>query len=164
MSDSSLNKYELDSVDLGIINRLKIDPRETTRSLAQHLSVSESTIGSRLQAMENANVMKVVAQRDFRAAGYEVLANVVINVAGRALDEGANDLAKIDEVGSLTLFIGDPSIMLLAMADTLSNLNDLVTERIAKVLGVRSVETMVIANILKYESEFVNITDIDKLQ
>jgi Lrp/AsnC family transcriptional regulator for asnA, asnC and gidA len=114
--------------------------------------------------MENANVMKVVAQRDFRAAGYEVLANVVINVAGRALDEVANDLAKIDEVGSLTLFIGDPSIMLLAMADTLSNLNDLVIERIAKVPGVRSVETMVIANVLKYESEFVNITDIDKLQ
>ena len=77
MSDPSLNKYELDSVDLGIINRLRIDPRETNRSLAQHLSVSESTIGSRLQAMENANVMKVVAQRDFRAAGYEVLANVV---------------------------------------------------------------------------------------
>ena len=54
--------------------------------------------------------------------------------------------------------------MLLAMADTLSNLNDLVIERIAKVPGVRSVETMVIANVLKYESEFVNITDIDKLQ
>ena len=162
MSHPPLSKYELDPVDHGIIDRLRREPRETNKSLAENLAVSEASIGSRLRAMEANGVMKVVAQRSFSAAGYDVLANVVITVAGRSLDAVATDLAAIDQVGSLTLFIGDPSIMLLAMAQNLVGLQNLVTERIAKVAGVRSVETMVIANIVKYESEYVNISDMSK--
>ena len=44
------------------------------------------------------------------------IANVVISVAGRSLDSVANDLVAIDEVGSVTLLMGDPAIMVLAMA------------------------------------------------
>ena len=84
--------------------------------------------------------------------------------AGRSADSVAKELVAIDEVGSLSLFMGDPAIMLLAMAHSLLDLQHIVTERISKVPGVHSVETMVIADIVKYESEYVNITDMDKLQ
>jgi DNA-binding Lrp family transcriptional regulator len=150
-------QYQLDEIDLGIIERLKLDPMETSKSLAQHLKISQSSVGLRLRALDNRNIMKVLAQRDFRAEGYKVLANVLISITGRKLDDVANDLAAIEKVGVVMLYMGDPAISILAMAESLLDLQNLVADQISKIPGIRSVESMVISNIIKYESEYINM-------
>lgn len=150
-------RYALDDADRAILAQLRQSPRATNRSLAETLSLSEANVSARMRALDSNRVMKILAQRDFRAAGYHVLASVDVNVAGRAISSVAADLAGIDGVGNLSTFMGDPSIMLLAMASSLAQLQSLITDRIAKVEGVTAIETMVFADIMKYESEFANL-------
>ena len=104
--------------------------------------------------METRGVMKIIAQRDFRAAGFPVLASVDVNVDSRPVAEVAADLAAIEGVDNISVFLGDPAIILLAMAASLAELNALVMDKICSVDGIRSVETMVCAEVIKYESEF----------
>lgn len=125
--------------------------------MADALTLSEATVATRIRALETNRVIKILAQRDFRAAGFHVLASVDVNVAGRAISSVAAELSNIDGVGNLSTFMGDPSIMLLAMAGSLAELQSLITDQIATVAGVTSIETMVFADILKYESEFANL-------
>jgi len=148
------NKHPLDELDHGILRQLRDDPQRPCKSIAESLSVTEATVASRIREMENDGVMKVMAQQSFRAAGFEVLANVDLTVSGRAVDAIAEELAAMDGVAVVTINIGDPSLSLLVMASSLGSLQTSVMEGIARVEGVRSTETMIYADIIKYRSDF----------
>ena len=80
--------------------------------------------------------------------------DVDLCVAGRAVSAVAEELARIAEVAVVTINIGDPALSLLVMASSLSSLQARVLEDIARVEGVRSTETMIYADIIKYRSDF----------
>jgi DNA-binding Lrp family transcriptional regulator len=145
----------LDELDRQILSALRATPLETNKALADKLSVSEATIASRIRALENDRVMKVMAQCDFRAAGYQVLANVEVSVAGRLVEEVSGEISALERVALLSINMGEPAISLLVMATDLNDLQELTMGAIAGIDGVRSVETMVFTEIIKYRSEFV---------
>ena len=147
----------LDDLDRDILSFLRATPLETNKALADKLVVSEVTIAARIRALESDRVMRVMAQRDFRAAGFHVLANVEVSVKGRSVEQVANQISKLERVALVSILIGDPSISLLVMAADLSDLQDLTIDTIAKIDGVGSIETMVFTDIIKYRSEFVNL-------
>lgn len=161
MASPTKTPHMLDDLDQRIISQLRTEPRATSTVLALQLHVTEATITARIRALERKGVMRISAQRDFRAAGFEVLAYVDISVAGRPVQHVAQDLAAIDNISIVTLVMGDPAIMLLAMATSLASLQDMVLGEIAKVSGVRCVETMIISEVLKYQSEFASLAEED---
>ena len=146
--------HPLDDLDRAILLQLREDPQRSNKAIADSLAVTEATVAVRFRAMENDGVMKVMAQQSFHAAGYEVLANVDLSISGRAVDAVAEELAGMPEVAVVTINIGDPSLSLLVMASSLSSLQTRVMEEIARVEGVRSTETMIYADIIKYRSDF----------
>ena len=143
----------LDELDYAIVAILRSAPRETSKAIADQLSVSEVTVATRIRALETDRVIKVMAQCDFRAAGYDVLASVDLCVHGRSVEQVAKELAGIERIALVSILMGDPSISMLVMARDLVDLQDLTTNTIAAIEGVRSVETMVFSEILKYQSE-----------
>ncbi|MES2263998.1 MAG: Lrp/AsnC family transcriptional regulator [Pseudomonadota bacterium] len=159
MSDSTIpavkRERPLDDLDRAILTSLRAAPRETSKAIADQLSVSEGLIATRIRALENDRVIKVMAQCDFRAAGYQLLASVEVWTAGRAVQDVAADIAALEQTALVSILMGNPSISLLVMAADLADLQDLAMHRIATVAGVRSVETMVFSEILKYRSELV---------
>lgn len=147
----------LDGLDRRILDSLRADPRRTNKALAAATGVGEATIAARIRALENAGIMKIMAQRDYRAAGFHVLAHVSVCVAGRSVEDVARDLGQIDGVSGISIVMGDPPLLLLAMAATLRDLEHLVHEKIASVDGVRDLDTMVYADIIKHESEYASL-------
>lgn len=154
MTEPTKKYRALDETDSRLLSCLRADPRETNKSLAEKLSVTELTVAARIRTLENDRIMKVMAQRDYRALGFNVLGNVDVWVSGRPVQSVAQDIAAIDGVATVVIMMGSPSLMLLAMAPSLPDFQTLVLERIAKVKGVRSVETLIYADIIKYQSEF----------
>lgn len=146
----------LDDTDREILSLLRMSPQETNKVLAEKLSLSEVTIAARIRAMESDGVMKVMAQRDFRAIGHQILANVDITVSGRSSRSVAHDITRIPGVAVVSTLLGDPSITMLVMAADLSALHRLVSEEIARVKGVHSTETMIFVDVVKYRSEFAD--------
>lgn len=148
------NDHPIDELDQAILACLREEPQQTNKSIAEKLAVTETAISTRIRAMENDGVMKIVAQQTFSAARREVLANVDLIVRGRSVDALAEELAGIEEITAVTVNIGDPSISLLVMAPSLVQLQTMVTGRIAQIIGVTSVETMIYADIIKYRSDY----------
>lgn len=157
LDTSSAPASLIDVFDRRLLDLLRADPRQTNKALATLLSVSEVTVAVRIRALENSGAMKIMAQRDFRTAGYQVLAHVSVSVSGRAIEEVARDLAGIDGVGAISIVMGDPPLLLLAMAASMSELEHLVNEQIASVEGVRDLDTMVYSDIIKHESEYASL-------
>ena len=79
-----------DKIDMQIIETLRLDGRTPNKSIAKRLSVSETTIASRIRAMTERNVMRVTLQRDIYSLGYEFQGFLDLYVAGRGVDGGAD--------------------------------------------------------------------------
>ena len=144
----------LDELDRRIITLLRAEPRRSNTSLAGDLQVAEATVAARVRSLEADQVIRICAQRDFRAAGYEVLATVDLGVRGRAIADVAADVALIEGVGIITVVMGERPLMLLVMAPTLQALHEIIVNELAPIAGVASVETMIISEVVKYRSEF----------
>ncbi len=154
---NSTQNLDVDSLDRRLLANLRADPRQTNKALAGQLSVSEATIAARIRTLEAGGVMKIMAQRDFRTAGYHVLANVSISVAGRSVASVAHDVGALEGVAGISIVLGDPPLLVLAMASSLRALERLVRGQIARVDGVSGVSTMVYSDIIKHESEYARL-------
>ena len=155
---SERGAHKLDQLDRQILDVLRAEPRITNKSLAGMLSTNEVTIATRIRAMEQAGVMRVVAQLDFRALDYNLLAIVDVSVIGRKIADVAADLAQIEGVGSVSIMLGDPPIIVQVQARDLAHLRDLILDEISAVVGVAQVETNVIVEIEKWKSQYGRFT------
>ncbi len=83
----ALSPPSLDAQDRSIIEILRTNGRATNLDIAKQLSVTPATISSRLQKLEDARAMRVVAVTDFAALGYNVIIAVGVKVRGRDTQE-----------------------------------------------------------------------------
>src|SRR5689334_6866445 len=96
----------IDDLDRRIVERLRVDGRETNRSLAAALDVNEATIASRLRRLEAANVVHVVALTDMHRLGFSYFAFAMIAVADRPIAEVAQEIAQIPQTISSNMHSG----------------------------------------------------------
>jgi len=83
----------------------------SNRAIAAEAGVTQQTVASRLKAMIEAKVVRIMAQRDLVAAGYPVLAFAGIDVDASPIDETAGALAAMAEIFSITICPGSPEIL-----------------------------------------------------
>lgn len=140
----------LDAIDVKILDELRLEPRATSKSLAHKLALTEVAVAARVRAMEARGIMRVIAQLDFKAAGYHVLALVDVMVANREIKAVAEALSTLERVGSVSVMLGDPPIIIQVQAADLPDLHDLLVNHIAHIPGVEGVETNLIINIPKW--------------
>ena len=68
---------DLDQLDLMIIKELQIDGRQTNTELARKLSVSRTTVRSKLQRLLDEHVISINAVANPPLLGYEIMATIV---------------------------------------------------------------------------------------
>jgi Lrp/AsnC family transcriptional regulator for asnA, asnC and gidA len=142
----------LDDLDRKIIARFQADPRVSNKSLAQEFSVVETTIASRIRALQGSGVLRIVALRDIHAQGYELLAHIDVYVEGRSTSEVAADLAQLSEVATVVICAGSPQIIIQVNAKSRQDLAAVITSRLAAIPGIRAIESSITLDILKMQS------------
>ena len=85
---------ETDEIDRRIIELLQQDGRMSIQEIAGQVSITSSAVRKRIQRLEDANVMRIVAVTDFNAAGFDLLLAIAIEVENRPSEEVANELAE----------------------------------------------------------------------
>ena len=86
---------------------------------------------------------------------------VDVSVTGRKIGDVATDLAKIEGIGSVSIMLGDPPIIVQVQARDLEQLRDLILDEISAVVGVTQVETNVIVEIEKWKSQYGRFLPLD---
>lgn len=143
----------LDETDRTIITQLRQRPATTNKELAEMIGIAEATVAARIRALVEDRIITVIAQRDIRALGFDVLAFAYISTVARPAEEVAADLSRIEAVGSVSLFPGTPEIAIQINARDRTDFTRILIEDIGAVEGIGAIETSVVTETVKFRSD-----------
>ncbi|MFT4054403.1 MAG: Lrp/AsnC family transcriptional regulator [Novosphingobium sp.] len=141
----------LDALDNSIIELLRANGRATNQEIAERLSVTAATVSARLQKMEDARAMRVVAVTDFAAHGYNVIIALGVQVHGRKVQDVGRDLSALPEVLSVNIMSGAHELEALVALHDFSEVHTLLFEHIAAIEGVKHISPGIAVDIVKFE-------------
>lgn len=141
----------VDAKDRKIIEELIKDSRQTTSKLSKKLNIPITTIHNRIKKLIRIGVIiNYTLNLDHNLLGRPVPAYVGItinyNVPGKKIHqtEVARQLKDIEGVYEVYILTGGSDILVKVLAKDISDLNDLVTEKLRNIDGVDKTQTSII--------------------
>ena len=144
----------VDDVDRAIITCLQQNSRTPSAEIARRVGVAERTVRARIDRLVQDDVLRLVAIINPRAIGYNVTADVFLEVEMGRVQEVAEHVAAFPEVCYVGLTTGDRDISLQLFAPTVDALYDFVTQKLNPIPGVARARTFVIPRIVKTLSQW----------
>ena len=154
-ANAPMTPIDLDEIDEAIIALLRQDGRMPFRAIARELDIAENTVRSRVRRMEESDTMRVVAVTDIEAAGYGMLLAIGVQVEGREPEAVARDIAQIHEVFSVNVVVGSHDIEILVVAEDRAALNELISDKLGGMPGVRRLTPSLALDVLKNQPDWV---------
>ncbi|MBV9511890.1 MAG: AsnC family transcriptional regulator [Caulobacteraceae bacterium] len=130
----------IDNVDRDLLDVLRRDPRVSNRAIAQALSLSETTIGVRLERLSGNNIARVIAQRDFRALGWTLSALCDVYLKDVDPEEVMARLHASPNVVTIYKMAGPPELVVKVAARDIEELTRLTLGVIGGDPGARRVD------------------------
>lgn len=146
--------HQLDDLDRAIIERLRADGRESSRSLAVALGTNKSTVAQRLRLLEEHRVIRVVAVRDLFSFGHQVLAFAMIRVSGASITDVALRVAELPDAIGVTVRTGGYDVMASLIARDPAHLGELTSAVLPRITGVAEVHGELVTEVVKYDSHW----------
>jgi Lrp/AsnC family transcriptional regulator for asnA, asnC and gidA len=142
--------YEIDKIDLEIINLLMEDGRMAASAIARSVGgISERSVRYRIERMVNEGVMRVSAIPNPRSLGYTVFADVWLEVDSGLIHEVAKKIAEYEYVTYVATSIGERDISAQIVATSNEEIYSIVTETFGRIPGVRKTNTSIVPIVLK---------------
>jgi len=143
--------YEIDDIDCQIIDLLIEDGRMNAAEMARRLQgeSSERSIRYRINRMVEEGIIKISAVVNPHALGYQVIADVFVEVESGKIQEVARLLAKHEMVSYVACSIGDRDISAQVVARNNAEVYAFATEYIGHLPGVRKTTTSIVPFTIK---------------
>jgi Lrp/AsnC family transcriptional regulator for asnA, asnC and gidA len=141
--------HKLDDTDLAIIRILQDDGRKPFAEIAAELKLAASTVQQRATRLIDSGVIKIRAVTDGDAVGVNVMATIAIKADGTRLREVAAELGKFSEVSYVVICTGPYDLLLEVGCKDNDHLLSFISDKLAKVRGVRESETFLYLRIVK---------------
>ena len=139
----------LDKIDQYIIEAMRKDGREAFAQIAEKLNVSPGMIRQRYNRLVELGYLKVVAVTNPLMMGMRTMALIGIRTDGRKMLQVAENVAKLKEVVYLVIVSGRYDIMAEVFCKDDEDMLKFLTEKLAKVDGIRETETFMHMKIMK---------------
>lgn len=149
MENEKSLSYDLDNIDLQILDALRGDGRVAFSQIAEQLGVSPGMIRMRYNRMVEMGYLKVVAITNPLRMGYEAMATIGIHTDGKRMLEVAEKVAEFDEVVYLIVTSGRFDIMAEVFCKDHADLLRFLTEKLYSIEGVRETESFLQLKIVK---------------
>ncbi len=140
----------LDKIDIEIIRLLNEDGRMSNAELARRIGdVSARTVSNRVESLIERQIISVKAIVNPAALGYNILADVLIEVEPGRIREVAETVAQFPQVSYAACATGDCDVSISLRVRSNQELFDFVTEKIGKIPGVQRSHTHLLPAKLK---------------
>jgi Lrp/AsnC family transcriptional regulator for asnA, asnC and gidA len=139
----------LDNIDQHIIEAMRKDGREAFAQIAEQLNVSPGMIRQRYNRLVELGYLRVVAVTNPLMMGMRTMALIGIRADGRKLLQVAENVAKLNEVVYLVVVSGRYDIMAEVFCKDDEDMLQFLTEKLAKVDGIRETESFMHMKIIK---------------
>jgi Lrp/AsnC family transcriptional regulator for asnA, asnC and gidA len=140
---------KIDDTDRAILRGLQMDGRRPFAEIAAELGVAPSTVQQRANRLIDAGVLKIYGVTNPEVLGSGVTATIALKVDGTRLRQAAAEMGRIAEVGYVVICTGPHDILLEVACRDNDHLLSIISEKLAKVKGVREVQTFVYLRIVK---------------
>lgn len=105
---------DIDSRDIGIIERLEEDGRSSLRNLAEDMGISPSTISNRFHNLEEEGVIRGFGPDiDYEKVGFDITAVIEVTVDSENIGAVAESLEDKDGITSIYVVTGNTDIILV---------------------------------------------------
>ncbi len=142
--------FDFDKIDIRIVNFLLEDGRSAASEIAHRIGgISERAVRYRIDRMVSKGVLKISAIVNPSAFGWDIKADVWIEVESDRILEVAKKLVAFDSITYVACSIGQNDISAQVVAKNTSDIYHFVTEVIRKVPGVRKTTTSIVPLVLK---------------
>jgi Lrp/AsnC family transcriptional regulator for asnA, asnC and gidA len=148
-ANSTNQASRLDNIDQYIIDAMRKDGREAFAQIAEKLNVSPGMIRQRYNRLVELGYLKVVAVTNPLMMGMRTMALIGIHTDGHRMLQIAEEISKIDEVVYLVVVGGRYDIICEVFCRDHEDLLKFLTEKLAKVEGIRETESFIHLKIVK---------------
>jgi Lrp/AsnC family transcriptional regulator for asnA, asnC and gidA len=159
-----MNKnYEIDNVDLKILNILSEDAKMPYTEVAKKVFVSGGTVHVRMKKMEEIGIVKGTTLKiDYSKLGYDITCFLGIYLEKSSLyDRVVSELKEIPEVATIRYTTGNYNIFCKIYCKDTQHLKDVLHDKIQKVDGIESTETFIsLEESVNKHLVFDNIIDV----
>lgn len=137
--------YEIDNLDLGILNILMEDAFTPYTEIGKKLFVSPGTIHVRMAKMQKLGIVKSPRlQIDLSKLGMDVTAFIgVYLIRSDMYDKVVKELKKIPEIISCHYTTGNYSLFLKIICRDTQHLREVLHDRLQKIDGISRTETLI---------------------
>ncbi|MEQ9467072.1 MAG: Lrp/AsnC ligand binding domain-containing protein [Ekhidna sp.] len=137
--------YEIDNVDLKILNILSEDAKTPYTEVAKKVFVSGGTVHVRMKKLEEMGIVKGTTLKiDYSKLGYDITCFLGIYLQKSSLyDEVVSQLKEIPEVVTIRYTTGNYNIFCKIYCRDTQHLRNVLHDRIQKVDGIESTETFI---------------------
>lgn len=142
--------YEIDKLDVRIVNLLLRDGRMPASVIARQLNgISERVVRYRIERMVENDVIRLSAIVSPKAFGLDTNADVWLEVESDKILEVANNLAEFENVTYVACGIGEADVSIQVVGESTGDIYRFVTEIVRKVPGVRKTVTSIVPIVIK---------------
>ncbi len=133
----------LDDLDKSIIKFLQLDGRRPYAQIGRELKVPEATVRQRAERLIGRGVVQIVGVTDPLAMGFQQPAFIGLRVDPSQLDRIAEEVGGLEEVTYLVITAGRFDMICEVVCEDNEHLLKVLAEKLARIDGIRSTETMV---------------------
>jgi Lrp/AsnC family transcriptional regulator for asnA, asnC and gidA len=137
----------LDDTSKRIIEQLQADGRRSYAAIGKAVGLSEAAVRQRVQRLQEAGVMQIVAVTDPLTLGFRRQAMIAVK-SGGDLSKVADQLAEIEEVDYVVITAGSFDLLLEVVCEDDAHLLGILS-RVRGVTSVTSTETFVYLQLRK---------------
>ena len=142
--------YEIDKTDYDIVALLMEDGRMSASEIARRIGdVTERTVRYRIERMVENKLMRVSAIINPQVMGFDIVADVFLEVESDLITEVAEAVAQFENVSYVACSIGETDVSVQVVAQDTAEVYRFVTEVIRKIPGVRKTTTSIVPLIVK---------------
>ena len=153
----------MDEIDRLIMRALQDDGRTPFTKIAKKAGVSESTIRARYRNLVEGGLVRTVSIVNPYALDFQAPAIIAINTEPGKVEEVAKAIAGLPEVAYLAMTLGSYDLIAEVYCRDLYHLTTLITTQMQVIPGVRSTDTLMIANIFRMSYRWSPVLDSEDL-
>lgn len=139
------DNYEIDNVDLQILELLLKNAKKPYTEVAKQVYVSGGTVHVRMRKLEEAGIVQgTTLQIDYAKLGYDITAFIGIFLSKSELyDDVIEQLKQIPEITSVHYTTGNYSMFAKMHCKDTKHLKNVLHDKIQKVEGITRTDTMI---------------------
>lgn len=133
----------MDSTDQQIIEIVQDNGHQSNAKIARKLGMSEETVRRRLKALMNGGGLQIVGILDPERMGFECQVIVGVHTWPGKVDQVAEALADLEEIGTVMIMAGAYDIVAWLTLRSHSELHQYLSEKVNVIDGLHGVQTLV---------------------